>query len=525
MGKALGTILSIAVAVFAPYAAAALGLTGFAATAFGFVAQGLVGKLVGGSSLFGGGQQGAGTQDSGLLLNQQSTSEPVYIIYGERRIGGNRVYINTTNGSGDVSGNEYLHSAFTISEGEVGWINAVLLQGNIAWIHPKIIDDPDNVYFAADEETDFATWQGKYDAQGRAKTYSSLMSLSLYRGTETQNWDDAWYQTESDYAWFSDEITGDFSGAGIAWAYLRLQYDRDKFPGAPNVQFDVVGKRIYNLIDTDDDLDPFDNKVLARNDTWENLKSDLLIYKNPANVLHDYLTNSRYGKGLSESVFNGFEFAALRTYTYNKGLEVNGALDPQSKIFDNTQLILNTANAFLVYSQGKYGPKPLAELVYDEDTYLFNEDNILGDWNISLGSKRNKQNKIKINYFNPLQNWQRDIITFPEDDLTNPYLIADNNVVNERQIDLPLTSEARQASAIGEFLLKVSRYQDVVSFKTTWDALRLQVGDPVYVTHPRPGWINQPFRVVGITLQQDGTVDVTLLEYPDTDVWIPDHTY
>jgi hypothetical protein len=359
------------------------------------------------------------------------------------------------------------------------------------------------------------------------------MSLALYRGTDTQNWDSAWYNTEADYTWFSEEITDintddpteDFSGKGVAWLYLRLKYDRDVFPGAPNVQLDVVGKRVYDLIDTDFDLDPFDNKVLARNNTWANLKSDLLVYKNPANVLHDYLTNTRYGKGLSETIFSGFEFALLRTYTYNKGLEVNGILDPQVQIFDNTQVILNSANAFLVYSQGKYAPKPLADLVFDGDTYLFNEDNILGSWNISLGSKRNKQNKIKINYFNPLQNWQRDIITFPEDDGTNPYLIADNNVINEKQIDLQLTSESRQASAIGEFLLKLSRYQDVVSFKTTWDALRLEVGDPAYITHPRPGWTNQKFRVVGIVLQQDGTVDVTLVEYPEADIWIPDHTY
>lgn len=528
MGRALGTLLSIAVAIFAPYAAAALGLSGIGATAFGFLAQGLVGKLVGGSSLFGGGQRGAGggTQDTGLLLNQQSTDEPIYIIYGERRIGGNRIYGNTTNGAGEVSGNEYFHTAYVIGEGEIGWIRAMTLQGELAWIHPDIINDPDNVYFAADDETDFETWKGNYDDQGRANRYSSLMSLSLYRGTETQNWDAAWYKTEDNYDWFSDEITGDFSGVGIAWAYLRLKYDRDTFPGAPNVQFDVVGRRIYDLIDTDGDLDPFDNKTLARNDTWANLKSDLLVYKNPANALYDYLTNSRYGKGLSESVLNGFDFAALRTYNYLKGLEVNGVISPKgSTIFENTQVILNSANAFFVYSQGKYGPKPFASLIFNSNTYRFDEDNIIGSWNISLGSKKNKQNKIKINFFNPETNWQKDIATFPEDDLTNPYLIADNNVINEKQIDLQLSSEERQARAIGEFLLKVSRYQDVVTFKTTWDALRLQVGDPVYVSHERPGWTDKRFRVVGIVLQQDGTVDVTLLEYPDADIWIPDHTY
>ena len=39
MGKSLGTIISIGIAIFAPYAAAALGLSGFAATAFGIGLQ------------------------------------------------------------------------------------------------------------------------------------------------------------------------------------------------------------------------------------------------------------------------------------------------------------------------------------------------------------------------------------------------------------------------------------------------------------------------------------------------------
>jgi hypothetical protein len=39
MGKAVKSLAMIAVAVFAPYAAASLGLTGFAATAFSFVLQ------------------------------------------------------------------------------------------------------------------------------------------------------------------------------------------------------------------------------------------------------------------------------------------------------------------------------------------------------------------------------------------------------------------------------------------------------------------------------------------------------
>ena len=552
MGKSLGTILSIAVAVFAPYAAAALGLTGFGATAFGFLAQGLVGKLVGGSSLFGGGKQGAGggTQDQGLLVNKQSTTNQLYVVYGERKIGGHRIFIDTTDANGADSGDakaRYFNFGLAICEGEVGWVNSFTFQDRIAWIHPEILantgTDPDgadyNPYYASAYEDDnnltHATWVADYNTTtGVADYFDGLLRLAIYRGTTTQTlstpWFDSAYEDDNNndvLDWAPDQIvtmdgSDGFNGKGVCWALLNLKYDREKFPGAPTVQWDIVGKRVYDLIDTDSDLDPFDNKALARNDTYDNVHADRAIYKNPSNVLYDYLTNSTYGKGLAESTLSGFDFAALRTYCENKKIEVNGAINTDRTVFENTQTILNSANAFIVYTQGKYAPKPLDALVFVDGTFTFNKNNILGEWKIALGSKKNKQNRAKINFFNPKENWQADIITFPEDDSTNTYLQEDNNVLNERTVDLPLTSVKEQAEKIGQFLLKQSRFQDIVTFKSTWQALQLDIGDPVYITHDVPGYTNKKFRVVGLTLQQDATVDVTLIEYPDEDIWIPD---
>ena len=544
MGGGLGKILTIAVAIFAPYAAAALGLTGFGATAFGFLAQGLVGKLVGGSSMFGGGNKsgsGAGTNDTGLLVNKQSTVNPIYTVYGERKLGGQRIYINTSNSGGDVDGgNEYLHLGFSLCQGEIGWINAFTFQDKVAWIHPDIIADDANPYYAArnaESSISLSDWRALYDAQGRSTEFSSLFNVALYRGAQN-TYTDTWYNTESDTSWFTSEFkTGGLTGSeftggkGLAWVYMRLRYDRDKFPGAPAIQFDLTGKRVVDFIDDGTDADFFDDNTTVRNDTYANLKSDLLAYKNPANALYDYMTSTVYGKGLSNAVLSGFDFAALRTYCYNKGLEVNGALNPDDTIFNNTQTILNAANAFFVYTQGKYAPKPIASLIFNSNTYTFDEDNILGEWNIALGSKKNKQNRAKINFFNPAQNWQRDIVTFPSDDSANTFLTEDGGIINEKQIDLPLTSSVREATALGSFLVKLSRNQDIVTFKTTWKSLQNDIGDPVYVKHAVPGWnslnsgAGKKFRIVGMTLRQDATVNVTLIEYPDDDIWIPNYTY
>lgn len=574
MGKALGTILQIAVAVFAPYAAAALGLTGFGATLFKFALQGVVGMITQKSSLFGGGGQsgsggggGAGSSsDQGLLLNQQGTSNPVYIIYGERRIGANRVFIDTTNGDGGQSGadrDEYLHEAFSICEGEIGWISAMHFQDRIAWIHPDIFayynstssgDDrfrENNPYFvgakAYDSGLTYDTWingqpaslfleggalegeekqwwgwdtsnghskyfEGRSDEEKLTPDGNKLFNLKLWRGTENQTRSNAWFESDSGETWMSDIwLEQNRDAKGIAAAYIRLKYNRDVFSGAPTIQFDVLGKRVRNILN---------NNTLVSNDTYENAYDELALYTNPANAIQDYLTNTLYGKGLSDNLIDTNSLGALALYTAAKGLDCNGVINPAATIFENTDRLLNTANSYIVNSQGKYVLKPLDALDFN-GAYEFNQDNILGEWNIQMGSKKAMMNRVVVNFFNPDENWQQDIYTYPEDDATNPYLIADSNVLNEKTLDLPMVASRAQAEKMGEYILKLSRYQDMVNFKTTWEALKLDVGDPVTITHPTPGWTNKQFRLISMTLNQDGTVDVVLMEYPDTNIWIP----
>ncbi len=58
----------------------------------------------------------------GHLMNKASTTAPIPIIYGSRRVGGARVFMEV---SGDS--NEYLHLVYAFCEGPIGAINAVYL--------------------------------------------------------------------------------------------------------------------------------------------------------------------------------------------------------------------------------------------------------------------------------------------------------------------------------------------------------------------------------------------------------------
>ena len=75
------------------------------------------------------------------------------------------------------------------------------------------------------------------------------------------------------------------------------------------------------------------------------------------------------------------------------------------------------------------------------------------------------------------------------------------------------------ATRIGTYYLDLSRHQTIMSFKASHEALKLNVGDPVTVTHDTYDFTAEKFRVNSITLFPDATVDVILEQYA------PDATY
>jgi len=475
MGKSLKTIAIIAVAVFAPYAAASLGLTGFAATAFSFVLQTAASAIFAEKPKQGG---GAGVQDSGFMLNKQGNVSAIPIVYGERRIGGTRVYVQTTDASGNTSGTEYLHLVIAFA------------QGGTRGDGTDSIDEVTKVFFNNEEVYDFGTssfsgsfgtsnttiriWHGKND-QTVASPDQSVGSFNL-----------------------SSEWTSNHRMRGVAYAYVICKYDRDIFPGAPTVFFDVKGKRIQAV----NNLGSFVNTAAEMS--------------NPANILYDYLTDTRFGKGIAAADIDLTSFQTARTWASGAaGVVFDCAIDTADTLFNNTQKILSCSNMNLVYANGKYTLQPVKQESFS-GAFTFTTANILGQWTISLGNKRNRFNRLKVNFFNPALDWQPDSVVVEN----ATYLTEDSDVLNEKTIDLHLIGDATLAEKIGTYYLNSSRYQTIVSFKASHEALKLSVGDPVYITHDVPNWTNEKFRVNSITLMPDSTVDVVLEQYAPDSVYL-----
>ena len=502
MGRAVKSLAMIAVAVFAPYAAGALGLSGFAATAFSFVLQAAASAIL--SPKAGGG--GTGVTDSGFLINKGSNVASIPIVYGDRRMGGIRAYVNTTDASGAVSGTEYLHVVLAVAQGASG-------------TNANAIDDITAVQFNGT-----SVWSGSVKGQSGSITsdFSSILTLRMWLGAHDQTSssdNDAGTSFKVGSFNKSAEWTSNHNMKGIAYIYAIMKYDRDKYPGAPTITVDVKGKKVKAVNENADTPG-------AHPTTYVNTDAERV---NPANIIYDYLTDSVYGKGISTSDINIESFQTARSWantlltatissTRQTNVTFNGALDTADTLFNNTQKLLTCANMNLVYANGEYQLKPVKEESFT-NAFDFNKDNMLGKVTTSLGSKQTRFNTMKVNFFNPDLDFQPDNII-----IENPtYLQEDGGVVNEKSVDLPMISSTTDANdlatRIGTYYLDLSRHQTIMQFKASHEALKLNVGDPVTVTHDTYNFTAEKFRVNSITLFPDATVDVILEQYA------PDATY
>ncbi len=142
--------------------------------------------------------------DKGTLLNKQGNVHHLPIIYGERRLGGVRVFVGVSG-----SENEYLHIALALCEGEIDSINDVYINDIIST-----------------------------DAK-----YSGLVTLSKYSGTDGQ-------AADSDLVSNFTDWTSNHKLSGVAYIHAKIKWDNEAFSGFPQITCDIKGRKILDPRDS-----------------------------------------------------------------------------------------------------------------------------------------------------------------------------------------------------------------------------------------------------------------------------------
>ncbi len=420
-----------------------------------------------------------------LLINKQSNVEPIPVIYGERRVGGIRVFVHTgakylVNQAGyerwdevgqtwtvDTSDssppNEYLYVALVLCEGEVESITNI-------------------------EIDDLPITDSKY---------TGLITSQVFTGTDAQASSTLLQQATQDW-------TTNHKLSGIAYIALRFKYAPEIWSGVPEITALVKGRKIY---------DPRTTTT-----AWSD---------NPALCIRDYLTNTRYGKGIPTSAIDDTAFSSAATDCEESVVihenttdtmsifECNVVLDTGKSLFDNLNILAMGCRGYIPYVQGKY------QLIIDKtraSQFTFTKDHIIGGIAIRGEAKEDKFNQVIVKFANPDRNWQDDIAIWPPAGSLEEtgYLAEDGGILLKDEIELDTITNYYQARDLARVFLLRSRNQLKTQITTTSEGLAYSVGDVISITHTTPGWLAKPFIIEEMTINEDLTVDFQCVEYDGT---------
>lgn len=435
--------------VVATWAAAAyaFSITFVATLALGYLASALAPKPPGMGSAATGGYEVAGI----------GPAQHHAIIYGTSKCGGVIVYKEATDN------NKYLHIVVAIAGHEVEEITSIYLNDEVL------------------------TLDGSGDSTSPDK-YDGFVRVIKHLGADDQVADAALISASA------GKWTADHRLQGIAYVYIRLEFNADAFPnGEPAISFLVKGKKIYNP------------------NTSATAWSD-----NAALCLRDYLTSVN-GLNASDSEIDDTLFAAAanvcdETVTLAAGgtekrYTANGSFttaDTPRGLIDN---LLTSLAGTIWNAQGKWRLKAAA---YTTPLVAFTEDDLRSSIKISTRhSRRNNFNTVKGIFRGAETNFTPS--DYPQVTST-AFKTIDGGDESTIDFNLPFTNTSTTAQRIAKIALYRNREQLSVSATFGLRAFQVQVGDLVKLTNTRAGWSEKIFEVNNWTFkpETDQTMTVTM---------------
>ena len=431
------------------------------------------------------------TTEKGILVNKQSNNASIPVVYGERLIGGTRVFISTSG-----TDNIYLYVALVLCEGEINSIDEIRVDDKVVTFDGALSDNVQrNV---ASSDSNFF----KADPNVQGSSAESTIIIEPHFGTDGQS-------ASSLLSTLSDWGTN-HKLSGICYLALRFKWNPDVFGGIPTVQAKIKGKKIVS----------YNSSLIAQTAAFST---------NPAFCLLDYLTNERYGKGLAisninlQSFYDASVICETQVTPYSSASDINifdcnAVIDTSKKVIDNVREIVKGMRGYLPFVQGKYR---LNIETTGSASISLDEDDIIGGYALASPSKNSKYNRVIVSFVNPARNFQVDEIQFPPIDdsgLTSAdrhstMKSADGGFLLEGRFEFRTITSPYQAEEMAEIILRRSREALGLNINVGFEAFDLHVGDLVNITLASLGFSSKTFRVLSMTFNEDFTIGLSLIEY------------
>ena len=487
VGAAIGAAASTAVGYYVTGTIVASAIASSFATSFAISLAGSIAM----SALAGKPSGSFGAQGQGVVNRDQMVKQAITnrrVVYGTAKVSGPIVFMETTDND------KYLHMAIVLAAHEVT---------NIFQIY---IDD---------EPVGTGNINGFVGGD-----YKNKIRIKTHFGSPDQVADPD-LVAESNGLW-----TNDHRLQGVAYVYVRLEFDQDVFPnGIPNISAMVAGKKVYDV----------------RDETTH-------FSTNPALCIRDYLLDTDYGLGVSTSEINnasfitatnecdelvnlageeteerigvnpvpytteyttgGFSYTAMaaqgmsstnvQLMDYDNRYTMNGTFDTNQTPKSIIENMLTSLNGTFTYTAGEFALKA-ASYIAPSDTLT--QDILRSGVSVkSKESRRDQFNAVKgVFVFQGMGFKPTDYPTIT----SSTFVAEDNGETVFANIDFPYTVTPAIAQRLAKIALYANRQQLSLVFPCNLSAYKYQVGDTVMVTLERYGFSSKVFEVASWALALD----------------------
>ena len=283
-----------------------------------FVVSAFVNQIFGGNAR----KKANAARPRTVMVNKNSSNDPIPIVYGRRRVGGTRVFVGTSGGDKTQSGNagktNFLNMALVMCEGQMGDLKKL-------YFNDEVIFDGTLTHgssITGSNDVDGNKYEGTYEIQYFDGRDDQTVSTVLQNSINEDGGDEPW--------------TNNHRLRGIAYLAIKLEFNAEKYNGGvPLITAEMDGRKITSTADYSSTVDGAD--------------------QNPVDVLYDYLTNTRFGKGLDGSATGRIDrttFTSVRS-AIGSFYKINGSLDTDIRLYENIQEILDASKLMLKYTNGK----------------------------------------------------------------------------------------------------------------------------------------------------------------------------
>ena len=414
--------------------------------------------------------------DASLSERSQMVRSPISarsIVYGRCKVSGTIVYLSTTG-----SKNQFLNIVVTLAAHEIEAIDEVYFNDELV-----PLTGTSNLPDAGSFYDGYALINKKLGVPGDAADADLIAATS---GLTDGKW------------------TSDHKLSGIAYLYVRLTWDAEKFPsGIPNISAVIRGKQVF---------DP---------------RTSTTTYSaNAALCLRDYLTDSTLGMSMSAAEIDDTAFSVAANIcdeqveikpitipaTYENRYEANGVIVTSASPDENIGKILSAMGGLIAYTGGRIVPYASS---YRIPTVTLSEMHFVGPLNVQTRtSARDRVNSVKGVYISETNDWQ--VTDFPTISDAQ-YVSDDNGTVFFRDVVLPFTTSPSCAQRLAVIELRRAREEITFSARFRLEAMQVRAGDTVMISNAKLGWSSKVFEVMEWNFASDGSppqvyIDMTLRE-------------